>query len=777
MSKNKSSFLFRIYFEINFKNFQDNEFEEWRFNQLVNIAEIDNNTGMPRGSTQSNDVLMYDEWIHLQNEWIYVQGEWIQNNLNVEVFDTAVSSLINKVAAFTSNNSNLNSCDHITAEKDLKEYDEEQEKIRTTLRINRDKPKKEKKKILSKGKKLLANFCQCFTPSSTSPPHSSRHETSTHHKPSTSHRETSPPNTKNQCEVLIELIIHCKVFIRDLHSESGEGSLIDIFSFMEKHEELDNLIQILNLSKIQSKELDKAINERIYQEHLENKMRKGYKNAIVQGAGPVGLYATYKLFIEGVNVTLVNDRSEAYIRNRVVFFDRKWMSQLRFFLGTEFNILFDKEGNSLGSLLDEDIGFVNIKNMENVLKERLKKLSNYIIKKEGKQGNLFLNLLYETAVLDINTQYGKPLAVLGTPAKQFNPSAQTFLQSVANKHYNGDYQQAHDSLLQSYLEQIKQHFGDENPYFAYTRYKGDNAVEYIKAETLAQLQVEGKAFGIKNLGEELREIGGIPIQTSFGRNDVGIPFDLFFCAGGANDQIRNQFLDFRRLSNHFILLKSCIISIFSEPAQQLTESKNYGVVIFNKKDRSIKVFEDSAAFYRDPMADMRKHLIKQNINELIWQADFLSDELKSMYANLTKMILKDDYIVVRLFESNPTLHIASITPRALVKFIDAFNKERRSRANELHQDENNLFLQLISMGDLERWHELIEMKDKNEQILKQYDDFHEELQKKWARALFSYMGKLLIIIPRKLQVGSARRNYLFLSYSYPNLIYIFYRKI
>ncbi|CAK5090109.1 unnamed protein product [Meloidogyne enterolobii] len=393
------------------------------------------------------------------------------------------------------------------------------------------------------------------------------------------------------------------------------------------------------------------------------------------------------------------------------------MSQLRFFLSTEFNILFDKEGNSLGSLLDEDIGFVNIKNMENVLKERLKKLSNYIIKKEGKQGNLFLNLLYETAVLDINTQYGKPLAVLGTPAKQFNPSAQTFLQSVANKHYNGDYQQAHDSLLQSYLEQIKQHFGDENPYFAYTRYKGDNAVEYIKAETLAQLQVEGKAFGIRNLGEELKEIGGIPIQTSFGRNDVGIPFDLFFCAGGANDQIRNQFL---------------------EQAKQLTESKNYGVVIFNKKDRSIKVFEDSAAFYRDRMSLMRKHLIKQNIDELIWQADFLSDRLKSKLANLTKMILQDDYIVVRLFESNPTLHIASITPRALVKFIDAFNEERKSRANELHQDEYNLFLQLISMEDLERWHELTEMKNKNEHILKQYDDFHEELQKKWAKALFSY---------------------------------------
>ncbi|CAK5090110.1 unnamed protein product [Meloidogyne enterolobii] len=106
-------------------------------------------------------------------------------------------------------------------------------------------PKKEKRRRHSMRKEWLANFCQCFTPS-TSPPHSSHPETSTHHKPSTSHHETSTPNTKNHCEVLIELIIHCKVFIRYLHSEGAEGSLIDIFSFMENHEEFENLIQILN---------------------------------------------------------------------------------------------------------------------------------------------------------------------------------------------------------------------------------------------------------------------------------------------------------------------------------------------------------------------------------------------------------------------------------------------------------------------------------------------------------------------------------------------------
>jgi len=257
---------------------------------------------------------MYDEWIflqqnkriYLQSEWVYrkndatyIQDEWIRNNVNVGGIDDAVASLINKVERFTLENSNLYSCDSTTAENDLKEYDEAQKeiRIRTSLRISPAMPKEEKKKRLSRRKKFLSKFCQCFTPSSTSPPHTSHHDTSTHHEPSTSHPETFTPSRKNHCEELIELIIRCKVFIRDLHSEGGEGSLIDIFSFMEKHEELGDLIQILNLSTVQSQWLDKAINEKIYQEHLENKMRKGYKNAIVQGAGPVGLYAAYKLFI------------------------------------------------------------------------------------------------------------------------------------------------------------------------------------------------------------------------------------------------------------------------------------------------------------------------------------------------------------------------------------------------------------------------------------------------------------------------------------------------
>jgi len=118
-----------------------------------------------------------------------------------------------------------------------------------------------------------------------------------------------------------------------------------------------------------------------------------------------------------MNVTLVNNRSEDYTRNRVVFFDRKWMSQLRFFLGSGFDKLSfgnKKRKRTSGRISTEDDVIVKIKNMENVLKERLKNLSKFINKREGnRKGKSFLNLIYNTAVLNINTDHEKPLAILG----------------------------------------------------------------------------------------------------------------------------------------------------------------------------------------------------------------------------------------------------------------------------------------------------------------------------------------------------------------------------
>ena len=121
-------------------------------------------------------------------------------------------------------------------------------------------------------------------------------------------------------ENMINSIIICKLFIIDLHSNGSEGSLIDIYSFMEKGPSSRRLIKewfrtnkqellltisalcalksIFVLSKFQSEEMDKIIIEQIYSDHLSNKKSsKQYENVVVEGCGPIGLYATIMLFI------------------------------------------------------------------------------------------------------------------------------------------------------------------------------------------------------------------------------------------------------------------------------------------------------------------------------------------------------------------------------------------------------------------------------------------------------------------------------------------------
>uniref|UniRef100_A0A915ECD5 Uncharacterized protein n=1 Tax=Ditylenchus dipsaci TaxID=166011 RepID=A0A915ECD5_9BILA len=50
-----------------------------------------------------------------------------------------------------------------------------------------------------------------------------------------------------------------------------------------------------------------------------------------------------------MEVTVVNDRPEKYIRAQTVLYDYKWMNQLSWFLGTAFDKLFD-EDNGVGRI-------------------------------------------------------------------------------------------------------------------------------------------------------------------------------------------------------------------------------------------------------------------------------------------------------------------------------------------------------------------------------------------------------------------------------------------
>jgi hypothetical protein len=59
------------------------------------------------------------------------------------------------------------------------------------------------------------------------------------------------------------------------------------------------------------------------------------RRAVIEGAGPNGLLATFKVFRAGMDVDLVNDRVD-YTRPQVVVFDSSWMCIFRYLLGTRY---------------------------------------------------------------------------------------------------------------------------------------------------------------------------------------------------------------------------------------------------------------------------------------------------------------------------------------------------------------------------------------------------------------------------------------------------------
>lgn len=121
------------------------------------------------------------------------------------------------------------------------------------------------------------------------------------------------------------------------------------------------------------------------------------------GAGPIGMYSAFQLFMAGMEVTIVNDRPERYMRNRVIFLDPKWMTHLRFFLGTEFDEFFIGE-NSTADLNPGDVGLVCGRHLERVMKFRLSDLVSYVHYVSGadsKSKDLKLEFMFETSFEDV----------------------------------------------------------------------------------------------------------------------------------------------------------------------------------------------------------------------------------------------------------------------------------------------------------------------------------------------------------------------------------------
>uniref|UniRef100_A0A915LIR3 DNA-directed DNA polymerase n=1 Tax=Meloidogyne javanica TaxID=6303 RepID=A0A915LIR3_MELJA len=134
--------------------------------------------------------------------------------------------------------------------------------------------------------------------------------------------------------------------------------------------------------------------------------------------------------------------------------------------------------------------------------------------------------------------------------------------------------------------------------------------DYINARKLAKLQINENAF-------ENEYIKELPLNTYFGKIFLGIPFDLFFCAGEANDRIRDNFLE--------------------EP-QVLTETKNYGSILIDKADHNLRVTGSEYTYINKPMNEMRIHLISEGIYQYIANS-YISYQLKMRYDNIINIML------------------------------------------------------------------------------------------------------------------------------------------
>lgn len=110
--------------------------------------------------------------------------------------------------------------------------------------------------------------------------------------------------------------MNCKQFMKKVMSEEGvitgewgEGSWIDVFSFMDSKNTVYSMLKtIWELSTIQSHALDEMIIVSMWTEHSKNqqpgkKVKRPVTRTVIEGAGPIGLYAAFHLFLAGQNVT------------------------------------------------------------------------------------------------------------------------------------------------------------------------------------------------------------------------------------------------------------------------------------------------------------------------------------------------------------------------------------------------------------------------------------------------------------------------------------------
>ncbi|CAK5083291.1 unnamed protein product [Meloidogyne enterolobii] len=204
-----------------------------------------------------------------------------------------------------------------------------------------------------------------------------------------------------------------------------------------------------------------------------------------------------------MNVTLIGDGSED-TRNHFIFVDRKWMSELRYILGTGFDQIFVEDKSLLKDVNNDNGVLIKSKKLETVLKDMLNKLIEYVNNKKEEikhEGETILKILNKSEIFDIDTTKDKPLAMIrkyGSIDKLENKGKQKAF------HFKGKW--------------------------------SSKSIKEPSKHANKMLKHEGKAIKLFDVDNEIKDFEHEPDAVE------QISFDLFFCADSVNDNIRNKFL-------------------------------------------------------------------------------------------------------------------------------------------------------------------------------------------------------------------------------------------
>ena len=440
----------------------------------------------------------------------------------------------------------------------------------------------------------------------------------------------------NATDDQVRMVVDCKKLWMNLATE--EGSYLELLNFVGK-KDFEELKIIKEIAFMQGPQVDMQLNKTILEDHLKNKPQgKPPMRILIEGAGPNGLYAAFQFFRSGASVSVVNDRGEITIRNQNMILDPKWIAHLNFLLGSKFDDLFNNP-KALGVLnLQRGSGTIKTRVLENIMKIRAAEISSYIEDAQSSPKETFLNLHFEAPLRGVQTSDKGFSAIIG---EKRTPEAEMF-QILA---------------IEGKTKKILSK--------KYANFQPEDVIENRTVLSMAQDEANAQ------WQEE---------QAKAKIEKPAIIFDFLACIGGANDTIRDEFL---------------------EPAIPLTESKSYGIASWLKPEsqadkkyfsqdilNSLSIRTDNLGYPYLTRQHIEKSLKSQEIDQLL-SATSLPEQFKRKYENFTEKLLKNietthlpdvesDQNIrgfnIRTFENYATVFLAASTPPFLADFFQDLNQ-------------------------------------------------------------------------------------------------------